>query len=200
MVSSRCIHTVKTVLQQLGITYINISLGEVHLTSNVSVTQLRTFKEKIASYGLGIIADRKGMLVERIRSLVVDMIHHHEELPKENYSWYIANKLDQNYTYIANIFSEQTGMTIEQFIISHKIEKVKELLMYKEMSLTQIAFRLNYSSVAHLSNQFKKVTGMNPSAYRQLQQKNRKPLELIGQESCESYNILHELCNSHPEG
>ena len=200
MVSSRCIHTVKSVLQQLGITYIDISLGEVHLTGDMSLTQLRTFREILASYGLGIIVDRKGMLVERIRSVVVDMIHHNEELPKENYSWYIANKLDQNYTYIANIFSEQTGTTIEQFIISHKIEKVKELLMYKEMSLTQIAFRLDYSSVAHLSNQFKKVTGMNPSAYRQLQQKNRKPLELIGRESCESYNIQNELCNSHPEG
>ena len=138
-------------------------------------------------------------MVEKIRALVVDMIHHHDELPKENYSWYISHKLQQNYTYLANVFSEQTGVTIEQFIISHKIEKVKELLMYDEMSLTQIAFRLDYSSVAHLSNQFKKVTGITPSAFRQLQHKNRKPIDMIGQEACELYNIIPELYNTHPD-
>ncbi len=123
--------------------------------------------------------DKKSILIERIKSVIIEMIHYSEELPKVNYSDYISEKLGYDYTYLANTFSEVKGMTIQQFIIFHKIEKVKELLLYDELNLTEIAYKLHYSSVAHLSNQFKKITGLTPSYYKQLKEKRKENLENI---------------------
>jgi AraC-like DNA-binding protein len=129
-----------------------------------------------------LMDDKKAVLIEKIKNVITEMIHHSEELPKVNYSAYISEKLDYDYTYLSNLFSEVKGITIQQFIIIHKIEKVKELLFYDELNLTEISYKLHYSSVAHLSNQFKKVTGLTPSDYKHLKDKRRSSIEDIGNE------------------
>jgi AraC-like DNA-binding protein len=179
MVSLRCILLVKAELNRLEIPFDDVRLGEVELSESIPATKFQQLQLSLMQAGLEIINDRKTILVEKVKTLVVEMIHHKEELPRENYSRYISQKLNQNYTYLANIFSESQGITIEHFIIGHKIEKVKELMLYNELSLTEISYRLNYSSVAHLSTQFKKVTGMTPTAYKQMQHKLRNSLENI---------------------
>jgi AraC-like DNA-binding protein len=121
--------------------------------------------------------DKKSVLIERIKNVIIEMVHYEDELPKSNFSDYISGKLNHDYTYLANLFSEVVGTTIEHFIIAHKIEKVKELLVYDELTLTEISYKLNYSSVAHLSNQFKKVTGLTPSHFKKLKNKRRRSLE-----------------------
>ncbi|WP_243745605.1 helix-turn-helix domain-containing protein [Segetibacter sp. 3557_3] len=129
--------------------------------------------------GLELLDDRKSILIEKIKTVITEMIHYSDELPGTNYSDYIEKKLNHDYTYLANIFSEVKGITIQQFIIIHKIEKVKELLLYNELNLTEIAYKLHYSSVAHLSNQLKRITGLSPSFYRQLKQKRKTTLENV---------------------
>jgi AraC-like DNA-binding protein len=121
--------------------------------------------------------DKKAMLVEKIKNVIVEMVHYADELPETNFSDYLSEKLNHNYTYLSNLFSEVKGITIEHYIIIHKIEKVKELIIYDELNLTEIAYKLNYSSVAHLSNQFKKITGLTPSFFKKLKDKRRSPLE-----------------------
>jgi len=162
---------VKEELDKLDIPYKDIMLGEVDLYNKIPSEKFQQLQAALTTAGMEIQIGGKSILVEKIKNLVMEMIHHSEELPRENYSWYISKHINQNYTYLANIFSETQGITIEHFIIAQKIEKVKELLLYDELSLTQISYRLNYSSVAHLSNQFKKVTGITPSAFKQ-QHKN----------------------------
>jgi AraC-like DNA-binding protein len=124
--------------------------------------------------------DKKAVLIERIINVITEMIHYSDELPKVNYSDYISEKLDYDYTYLSNLFTEVRGITIQQFIIIHKIERAKELLLYDELNLTEISYKLHYSSVAHLSNQFKKVTGLTPSHFKQLKDKRRQSLDEIG--------------------
>ena len=125
--------------------------------------------------------DKKAILIEKIKNTIIQMIHHSEEVIKVNFSDYLSDKLEHNYTYLANLFSEVQGTTIEQFIISHKIERIKELMIYGELNITEIAWKMNYSSVAHLSSQFKKVTGLSPSHFKQLKDKRRNPIEEIGE-------------------
>ena len=134
-------------------------------------------KKNLLKSGLELLDDKKSILIEKIKNVITEMIHHSDELPKVNYSDYIAEKLDYDYTYLANTFSEVKGTTIQQFIIINKIEKVKELLLYDELNLTEIAYKLHYSSVGHLSNQFKKVTGLSPSYFKKLKQKRMSNLE-----------------------
>ena len=134
-------------------------------------------KNELAAFGLELLDDKRSILIERIKSVIIELVHYSEELPHVNYSDYISEKLNYDYTYLANVFSEVKGITIQQFIITHKIERVKELLLYDELNLTQIAQLMNYSSVAHLSNQFKKVTGLSPSFYKQLKEKRFTNLE-----------------------
>ena len=129
--------------------------------------------------GLELMDDKKAMLIEKIKNIIVEMVHYTDELPKVNYSDYISEKLGLEYTHISKIFSEVKGITIEQFIIAHKIERVKELLLYDELNLTQISYMMNYSSVSHLSKQFKKVTGLTPSFFKQLKDKKRIALENV---------------------
>jgi AraC-like DNA-binding protein len=176
MVSQSCKVLVQEELQKLGLHYIIVELGEVEIMEDLPKEDLETLKTNLSHWGLELIEDRKSILIEKIKTLLVEMIHYSDSFPKTKISTYLSEKLNYDYTYISTLFSEVKGMTIGQFIINHKIERAKELLMYEELTLTQIADKLSYSSVAHLSNQFKKVTGLSPSHFKQLQHHRRKPL------------------------
>ena len=147
---------------------------------DISDAQREELKNALLNSGLELMDDKRSVLIEKIKNVVVEMIHYSDELPKINYSDYISEKLDYDYTYLSNLFSEINGITIQQFIITHKIERVKELLFYDELNLTEISYRMQYSSVAHLSNQFKKVTGLTPSQFKHLKFKHRNQIEEIG--------------------
>ncbi|HJV19921.1 MAG TPA: helix-turn-helix domain-containing protein [Sediminibacterium sp.] len=177
MVSLRCKMMVKEELKKLGIHYAIVDLGMVDLLQNITEEQRAAFKTNLLASGLELLEDQKSILIERIKNIITEMIHYSDELPDTNYSEYISKKTRHDYTYLSNIFSEVKGITIQQFIIMHKIERVKELLLYDELNLTEISYKLHYSSVAHLSNQFKKVTGLSPSYYKKLKEKRTKNLE-----------------------
>jgi AraC-like DNA-binding protein len=180
MISNRCKLAVKEELKKLGLHFIVVDLGEVEIMEDLTLEQLQLLQAGLVSSGLELMDDKRAVLIEKINNVITEMIHHSEELPRVNYSDYISEKLNYDYTYLSNLFSEVKGITIQQFIIIHKIEKVKELLFYNELNLTEISYKMHYSSVAHLSNQFKKVTGLTPSAYKQLKEKKRNALEEIG--------------------
>lgn len=181
MVSLRCKLLVKEELQKLGFRFGTIDLGVVELLESITPAQHEQFKANLLRFGLELLDDKKAILIEKIKNVIIEMIHYSDELPKVNYSDYISEKLGLDYTYLANVFSEVKGITIQQFIIIHKIERVKELLLYDELNLTEISYMLHYSSVAHLSNQFKKITGLTPSFYKQLKQKRNDNLEKLGE-------------------
>ena len=183
MVSTRCKMAVKEELKKLGLHFIVVDLGEIDIMENISSEQREQLKIALLSSGLELMDDKRAVLIEKIKNVIIEMVHHSEELPKVNYSDYISEKLNHDYTYLSNIFSEVKGITIQQFIIVHKIERVKELLLYDELNLTEISYKMHYSSVAHLSNQFKKVTGLSPSHFQQLKEKRRTPIEEIGNEN-----------------
>lgn len=177
MVSHRCKMLVQDELLKIGVKYVNLELGMVEILEDITTEQRNQLKENLLKSGLELLDDKKSILIEKIKTVITDMIHYSDELPKMNYSNYISEKVGNDYTYLANTFSEVKGITIQQFIIIHKIERVKELLIYDELNLTQIAFKMHYSSVGHLSNQFKKVTGLTPSFYKQLKDKRKANLE-----------------------
>jgi AraC-like DNA-binding protein len=177
MVSLRCKMMVKEELKKMGLQYVVVDLGTVEIMEDITKAQRDMLKANLLKSGLELLDDKRSILIEKIKNVITEMIHYSDELPDVNYSDYISEKLKYDYTYLANIFSEVKGITIQQYIIIHKIEKVKELLLYDELNLTEIAFKLHYSSVAHLSNQFKKVTGLSPSFYKQLKQKRLGNLE-----------------------
>lgn len=179
MVSLRCKMMVKDELKKLGIVYVIVELGTVTMLVDISKTQRELLKVNLLKSGLELLEDKKAILIEKIKNVITEMIHYSDELPKVNYSDYISEKLNLDYTYLSNIFSEVKGITIQQFIIINKIERVKELLLYDELSLTEISYKMHYSSVAHLSNQFKKITGLTPSFYKQLKQKRMDNLENV---------------------
>jgi AraC-like DNA-binding protein len=179
MVSLRCRKLVEEELEHLGLEYITVDLGIAVLKEDLTLQQRSRLKGNLLRSGLELMDDKKNILVERIKNVIIEMIHYADELPLINYSGYISKKLGYDYTYLANVFSEVKGITIQHFIISHKIEKVKELLLYDEMNLTEISYKLNYSSVAHLSGQFKKVTGFTPGFFKKLKQGKRIALENV---------------------
>lgn len=179
MVSLRCKLMVKQELFKLGLEFVIVELGTVEMLQPITLTQKEQLKKNLLRSGLELLYDKKSILIEKIKNVVTEMIHHSEVLPMVNYSDYLAEKLNYDYTYLANIFSEVQGITIQQFIIINKIERVKELLLYNELNLTEIAYKLHYSSVAHLSNQFKKITGLSPSFYKLLKQKRKYSLENV---------------------
>jgi AraC-like DNA-binding protein len=177
MVCIRCKMVVKSELEKLGLHYISVELGEVEILENITTEQLNQFDEGLKKSGLEIMDDKKSMLIEKIKNSIVELVHYSDEQIKVNLSDYLSEKLSHDYTYLANLFSEVQGTTIEKFFIAHKIEKAKELLVYDELNLTEIADKLHYSSVAHLSNQFKKITGLTPSHFKKLKHKRRIALE-----------------------
>ena len=179
MVSIRCKMAVKAVLKKLGLHFIVVDLGEVELMENLSSEQRAQLAVALSNSGLELMDDRKAVLIEKIKNVIVEMVHYTDEVIKTNFSDYLSEKLNHDYTYMANLFSEVQGTTIEHFIIAHKIERIKELIIYDELTITEIAWKLNYSSVAHLSNQFKKVTGLTPTHFKQLKVKRRSPLEEV---------------------
>lgn len=179
MVCVRCKMIVRAELENLGFEVEDVQLGKAVIKGEADKAKLIELDIALKKYHLELLDDKKQVLVERIKNEIVEMIHFNEEIPKVNYSKYLSDKLTLNYTYLSNTFSEVTGTTIEHFIIQHKIERVKELLMYDELNLTEISYRLQYSSVAHLSNQFKKVTGCTPTSYKNSKQNKRLMLEQI---------------------
>ncbi len=179
MVSLRCKMMVKTELEKLGLHYVVLDLGMVDVLEDISTAQREALKISLLKSGLELLDDKRSILIEKIKTTIVEMIHHSDELPSTNYSEYLSDKLGYDYTYLANIFSEVKGITIQHFIIINKIERVKELLLYNELNLTEISYKLHYSSVAHLSNQFKKITGLTPSFYKKLKQKRNLNLENV---------------------
>jgi AraC-like DNA-binding protein len=180
MVSNRCKMAVKDELRKLGLHFIFVDLGEVEIMEDISMEQRAQLKMDLLSAGLELIDDKRGVLIEKIKNVIIEMVHHTDEIMKINFSNFLSEKLHHDYTYLANLFSEVQGTTIEQFIISHKVERIKELIIYGELNITEISWKMNYSSVAHLSNQFKKVTGLSPSHFKQLKDKRRSPIEEIG--------------------
>jgi len=168
---------VKEELKKLGLRYVVVDLGMVEIMEDITQEQHDQLKINLMKSGLELLDDKRSILIEKIKNVIVEMIHYSDELPKVNYSDYISEKLGYDYTYLSNIFSEVKGITIQQFIIIHKNERVKELLLYDELNLSEISYKLHYSSVAHLSSQFKKITGLTPSFYKQLKQKRNENLE-----------------------
>jgi len=173
MVSLRCKMIVKEELKKMGLRYVVVDLGSVEVLEDITQQQHDVLKINLLKFGLELLEDKRSVLIEKIKNVIIEMIHFMDEVPKVNYSDYISEKLGYDYTYLSNSFSEVKGITIQQFIIIHKIERVKELLLYDELNLTEISYRLHYSSVAHLSNQFKKITGLSPSYYKSLKLKRR---------------------------
>lgn len=168
MVSLRCKLVVKSALENLGLHYGALELGEVQLREAITKTQRNHLRDILAKSGLELMDDKKATLIEKIKNIIVEMVHYSDDLPQVNFSNYISDKTNYDYTFLADLFSHATGITLEHYIIAHKIERVKELLLYDELNLTEISYKLNYSSVAHLSHQFKKVTGLTPTYFKQL--------------------------------
>ena len=179
MVSLRCKLVVGDELRKLGFETLAVDLGQVEIKETPSVGQYDQIKQALEKLGFELLKDKKDILVQQVKNIIVELVHYGSEPLVLNLSIHISNKLGYDYTYISNLFSEQSGITIEKFYIYHKIERVKELLSYNELTLTEIAFEMQYSSVAHLSNQFKKVTGLTPSLFRQGKHNTRFPLDNI---------------------
>jgi len=179
MVSLRCKLVVKDALESLGLHFVILELGIVEIMQDLTEAQHTKLYEILLKSGLELMDDKKSVLIEKIKNIIIEMVHYSDELPKVTYSDYISEKMGLDYTYLSKLFSEVRGITIEHFIIAHKIERVKELLLYDELNLTQISYIMNYSSVSHLSKQFKKVTGLTPSFFKKLKEKKRIALENI---------------------
>lgn len=177
MVSNRCKLAVRDELKKLGLHFIVVDLGEIEIMEELTLEKRELLKIGLIHSGLELMDDKRAILIEKIKNAIVQMIHHSDEIIKINFSDYLSEKLNHNYTYLANLFSEVQGITIEQFIITHKIERIKELMIYGELNITEIAYKMNYSSVGHLSNQFKKVTGLSPTHFKKLKDKRRCPIE-----------------------
>ena len=177
MVSLRCKMMVKEELKKLGIHYVIVDLGMVEILEDITSEQRELLGKNLLRSGLELLESKKSILIEKIKNVITEMIHYTDEIPKVNYSDYISEKLGYDYTYLANTFSEVKGITIQQFIIIHKVERIKELILYDELNLTEISYKLHYSSPAHLSNQFKKITGLTPSFYKKMLEKRKNNLE-----------------------
>jgi AraC-like DNA-binding protein len=180
MVSNRCKMAVKEALKSLDLHFRVVDLGEVEVMETLTPEQRDELKAALLVSGLELMDDKRAILIEKIKIIIIEMVHHSDGEMKMKFSNFLSEKMNHDYTYLANLFSEVQGTTIEQFLISHKVERIKELIIYDELNITEIAWKMNYSSVAHLSNQFKKVTGLSPSHFKQLKNKRRSPIEDIG--------------------
>ncbi|WP_223608058.1 AraC family transcriptional regulator [Chryseobacterium sp. OSA05B] len=177
MVCNRCIMVIQNELEKLGFDFTHIKLGEVTLTRELSAEDRKSLEAVLIPLGFEVIDDKKSRIIEKIKNIIIDLVHHQDNDTKKNLSDLLSDQLNHDYNYLSNLFSEVEGTTIEKYFIAQKIEKIKELLVYDELSLSEIALRLNYSSVAYLSNQFKKVTGLTPSYFKQIREEKRKPLD-----------------------
>lgn len=177
MVCIRCKMVVKDELTKLGLPYTAVELGIAEVTGDIPAAQYEELKSALAKSGLNLVDDKKSILVNKIKNIIIELVHYTEEPLTINFSEFLSLRLDHDYTYLANLFSEIQGITIEKYIIRHKIERVKELMVYNELNLTEIANLMHYSSVSHLSNQFKKMTGLTPSHFRQQGNKSRLMLD-----------------------
>lgn len=177
MVCSRCKMVVTSELEKLGLQLLAVNLGEVETIEPISAQQKSEIAEHLKSFGFELIDDKKSRMIDKIKTLIIELVHQQKAQLNINLSDYLSKNLAQDYSSLSNLFSEVEDTTIEKYFINQKIEKVKELLLYDEFTLSAIAFQLNYSSVAYLSNQFKKVTGFSPSHYKQLKDKKRKQIE-----------------------
>ena len=191
MVCIRCQMVVKAELEKLGLQYTDVKIGEANVTGDVQPEQLETLKTDLKKAGLVLMDNKKSVLVEKIKSAIIELVHYREDQIKVNLSDFLSEKLNYDYTYLANLFSEVKGITIEKFYLTHKIEKVKELIVYDELNLSEIAYRMHYSSVAHLSNQFKKYTGLTPTHFKKLKIERRDTLECVN-----NVNIIQN-CVTH---
>ncbi len=181
MVCNRCVMVVKQVLEDTSLHPLHIKLGEVELQEpDLDVTTLEKLKTSLLQLGFELIDDKKSRIIEQVKNLVIDLVHYKEDAPRIKHSEYISQHLHYDYSYLSNLFSEVEGITIEQYIISQKIERVKELLVYNELTLSEIAWQMGYSSVAHLSTQFKKVTGLTPSHFKEVKKHKRTALDEVG--------------------
>ncbi len=179
MVSNRCIMAVKQLLNDLRIGYVEVQLGEIELKTTLAPAKQEQLKAALIGIGLEMISDKKSMLIEKIKSSILELVHYTDEPVTKKYSCFLSEKLKYDYTYLSNLFKKSKGICIEDYIIAHKIERVKQLLVYSNMNLTEISYQLNYSSVGHLSNQFKKVTGVTTRHFKQLEHKKFIPLEVL---------------------
>ena len=179
MVCDRCIMVVQNELEKLGLDAKNIKLGEVILSKEITSLEKENLSKTLEPLGFEVIDDKKGRIIKKIKNIIIDLVHHQDSDVKTNLSDVLSDKLHHDYNYLSNLFSEVEGTTIEKYFIAQKVEKVKELLVYDELLLSEIANRLNYSSVAYLSNQFKKVTGLTPSHFKQIKEDKRKPLDKV---------------------
>jgi YesN/AraC family two-component response regulator len=180
MVTKRCQTAVKEVLKNLGLHYVIVDLGEVDIMEDLSPELMEQLRVGLQSAGFELLDDRRTILIEKVKTIIIEMVQSSDEPLKTNFSDYLCEKLNYDYTYLANLFSQVQGTTIQQFIILLKIERIKELIVDDELSITEIAFMLNYSSVSHLSNQFKKTTGFTPSQFKNLRSRERTPIEDVG--------------------
>lgn len=179
MVCSRCVMVVQNEMDRLGIETEDIKLGEAKLAKKITSEEKKSLGEALANLGFELIDDRKSRIIEQIKTTIIDLVHHQDSNSKYNLSDAVSRNLNHEYNYLSSLFSEVEGTTIEKYYIAQKIERVKELLVYDELTLSEIAHRLNYSSVAYLSNQFKKVTGLTPSHFKQIGKDKRKALDEI---------------------
>ncbi len=177
MVCKRCQMVVTSELEKLGVHHINVKIGEAEFDEGLLPEQLNRLNDELKKAGLVLMDDKKSILVEKIKSAIIELVHFSEEQIKMNLSDFLSEKLNYDYTYLANLFSERNDMTIERFYLTHKIERVKELIVYDELNLSEIAYRMHYSSVAHLSNQFKKFTGLTPTGFKMLKNKSHISLD-----------------------
>lgn len=179
MVSTRCILAVQQLLTNLHIRFSHVTLGEIEMVVAPSLVKHEQLKKGLFNIGLELITDKKSILIEKIRNSILELVHYSDEPVNKKYSCFLSEKLQYDYTYLSNIFKKSKGICIEDYIIAHKIERVKQLLVYSNMSLTEISYQLNYSSVGHLSNQFKKVTGLTTRDFKQSPNKQFIPLEVL---------------------
>jgi AraC-like DNA-binding protein len=179
MVSTRCKMSVESILEKQGYHCLHIELGEVEIRESLLPEKLSLLDESLKKAGLSLLQDKKSILIEKIKTIIIELIHNSKEPLKVNFSDYLSEKLDHDYTYLANIFSADQGITIEHFMIKHRIEQVKELLLYDELNITEIAYKMHYHNVAHMSSQFKRTTGLTPSEYKHLRFKRRNPLDNV---------------------
>ena len=179
MVCSRCIMIVQQELDKLNVKPLSIELGEVHLAGKLSPSLIENIRASLSSVGFELIDDKRSKLIEQIKSVIIDVVHHRKKI-KTNLSDHLAEQIAKDYSFLSNLFSEVEGTTIEQYYIHQKTERVKELLIYGELTISEIAYQMGYSSIAHLSNQFKKVTGLTPSHFKKIRDNRRTPIDQVG--------------------